>query len=65
MDAGLCATCRHCQLIDTARSRFFLCGRSFDDPRFRKYPVLPVSACDGHECGEPTMVTRAPDPPTP
>jgi len=44
MDAepGLCWRCRHCQVVDTARSRFYLCRRSFTDPRFRKYPVLPV-----------------------
>jgi len=48
MDAGRCATCAHCQVIDAARSRFYLCRRAFDDPRYRRYPVLPVRACAGY-----------------
>ncbi|MBM3780494.1 MAG: hypothetical protein FJW29_02295 [Acidobacteria bacterium] len=48
MDAGRCATCAHCQVIDAARSRFYLCRRAFDDPRFRRYPVLPVRHCPGY-----------------
>jgi len=58
MDPGICATCRHCQLVETARSCFYLCRRAFDDPRFRKYPVLPVRACIGHEPGEPRRDAR-------
>jgi hypothetical protein len=49
MDAGLCADCRHCQIVETARSRFYLCRRSFDDAQYPKYPVLPVRACPGYE----------------
>lgn len=65
MDAepGLCGRCRHCQVVDTARSRFYLCRRSFTDPRFRKYPVLPVRACPGYEPGDP--VTTSPRADTP
>jgi len=65
MDAepGLCWRCRHCQVVDTARSRFYLCRRSFTDPRFRKYPVLPVRACPGYEPGDP--VTTSPRADTP
>jgi len=48
MDAGRCASCAHCQVIDAARSRFYLCRRAFDDPRFRRYPVLPVRECPGY-----------------
>lgn len=48
MDAGRCATCAHCQVIDAARSRFYLCRRAFDDPRYRRYPVLPVRECAGY-----------------
>jgi len=53
MDAGLCADCRHCQIVETARSRFYLCRRSFDDARFRKYPIVPVRVCIGYERGDP------------
>jgi hypothetical protein len=49
-DAGLCATCQHARRIESARgSRFLLCARSIDDPRFAKYPPLPVVQCAGHE----------------
>jgi hypothetical protein len=50
---GLCGTCRHCQVVETPRSRFFLCRRSFDDARYRKYPVLPVLVCPGYEVARP------------
>ncbi len=46
---GLCGTCRHCRRVETGRSVFYLCERSLDDPRYRKYPVLPVVACPGYE----------------
>jgi hypothetical protein len=47
---GLCAVCRHARRIDSARgSRFWLCSRSTDDPRFAKYPRLPVLRCPGFE----------------
>lgn len=52
MDAGRCATCAHCQVIDAARSRFYLCRRAFDDPRYRRYPVLPVRDCPGYAAVE-------------
>lgn len=29
-------------------SRFYLCELSKEDPRFRKYPVLPVRVCEGY-----------------
>jgi len=46
---GLCAICRHCRVIPAARSSFYLCTRAFDDPRFRKYPPLPMLRCAGYE----------------
>lgn len=49
MSPGLCGRCRHCQVVETPRSRFYLCRLSFVDPRFRKYPVLPVHVCAGHQ----------------
>lgn len=56
MDPGLCGHCRHCQLIETRRSNFYLCRRSFTDPRFRKYPPLPVRTCLGYEHGQPAIL---------
>ena len=48
--AGLCATCVHVQIVESSkRSVFYLCRRAETDPRFRKYPALPVLSCVGHE----------------
>ena len=47
-DPGLCATCTHAQQVETPRARYWLCRLSFTDPRFAKYPRLPVLACDGY-----------------
>lgn len=53
-DPGLCGTCRHAHRVDTARGgTFWRCGRAADDPRFRRYPQLPVGTCPGHERGSP------------
>lgn len=50
--AGLCGTCVHCRIVQAARSSFFLCGLSFADPRFLKYPPLPVIRCLGYAAKE-------------
>ena len=47
--AGLCDACRHQRLVPTRRSTFSMCERSRDDPRFPRYPALPVRSCAGHE----------------
>ena len=48
--AGLCASCAHARRVTSARSStFILCARSQSDPRYPKYPPLPVLRCDGHE----------------
>lgn len=50
MNAGLCQTCRHQKVVRTARgSVFSLCRRADSDPRYRKYPSLPVRTCSGYE----------------
>jgi hypothetical protein len=47
--AGLCATCRHSRRIASARDAiFYLCELSYSDPRFPKYPRLPVVQCSGY-----------------
>ena len=51
--AGLCATCRHAAVIVSDRgSRFYRCERAKTDPRFPKYPRLPVVTCAGFEATE-------------
>ena len=47
--AGLCDSCRHQKLIRTGRgSEFSMCLLSREDPRFAKYPRVPVLACSGY-----------------
>jgi hypothetical protein len=48
--AGLCDTCRHARIVTSRRgSRFVLCELSRRDPRFARYPTLPVARCAGYE----------------
>jgi len=52
---GLCSVCVHARRIVSGKgSVFWLCGRAADDPRFRKYPPLPVARCAGYEEGDGT-----------
>ena len=47
---GLCGLCRHSRVVQTARGSIFrLCERSTTDPRFPRYPNLPVLSCAGFE----------------
>jgi len=48
--AGLCDSCRHRKDYRNDRGSVFLyCRKSESDPRYPKYPPLPVLACKGHE----------------
>lgn len=48
--AGLCANCQHSRTTESDRgSVFYMCKLSFEDPRFAKYPRLPVLVCSGHQ----------------
>ena len=48
LPSGLCASCVHAQAITTSKdSTFIRCNLSFSDPRFPRYPALPVIQCDG------------------
>ena len=50
---GLCGTCCHARVQQNARgSSFWRCARADTDPRFLRYPPLPVRSCAGHESGE-------------
>ncbi|MDX2170506.1 MAG: hypothetical protein SF182_25765 [Deltaproteobacteria bacterium] len=52
--AGLCGDCRHARRIRSARgSTFHLCARAAADPRYARYPPLPVLRCPGHEPASP------------
>lgn len=47
---GLCATCVHSRTITNRRgSTFWYCRLSETDPRFARYPRLPVTRCAGYE----------------
>jgi hypothetical protein len=45
---GLCATCVHLKIAASPRSVFVRCGLAETDPRFPRYPPLPVVACMGY-----------------
>jgi len=46
---GLCLNCRHSRQIKSDRgAEFYLCQLSAGDPRFPKYPALPVISCAGY-----------------
>ncbi len=48
MRLGLCAGCSHRREIRNRRgSTFHLCNRSRTDPRYPRYPPLPVLTCEG------------------
>lgn len=52
-NAGLCATCANMRRIVSDRgSVFYLCELSKVDPRFAKYPRLPVRECGGYEIAD-------------
>ena len=55
-EAGLCGRCEHSRVIENARgSSFYLCRLSETDPRFRRYPQLPVIECEGYREGSPQV----------
>ena len=57
---GLCARCRHARRITSGKgSTFLLCGLAAEDPRFVRYPRLPVLACAGFA---PEKRGRSPSP---
>lgn len=50
VEPGLCTRCEWARAVESAKgSRFLRCGRSDTDPRFPRYPQLPVLTCDGFE----------------
>jgi hypothetical protein len=50
---GLCRDCRHARHITSSSGVAYVqCRLSERDPRFEKWPRLPVLSCAGHETGE-------------
>lgn len=45
---GLCASCQHLRLLASRRSVFVRCGLAAADPRFPRYPGLPILSCRGY-----------------
>lgn len=62
---GLCAACAHARVVESRRgSHFWLCERARTDPRFARYPPLPVLDCRGFEPAADTpLPPTAPDSP--
>ena len=59
---GLCADCAFSRIVDSGRSRFYLCERALTDSNFRKYPPLPVLSCPGYARQEPPGTRSIPKP---
>jgi hypothetical protein len=59
---GLCADCAFSRIVDSGRSRFYLCERALTDSSFRKYPPLPVISCPGYERKRPPGTPSIPKP---
>jgi len=50
LQAGLCESCRNQRIVKSGRgSEFSLCELHKTDPRFPKYPRLPVRECSGYD----------------
>lgn len=46
---SLCETCRNMrEVVSGTGSRFLLCKVSQTDPRFKKYPMQPITSCLGY-----------------
>ncbi len=57
--AGLCAACVHSREVLSGKGKkFYRCALSDTDPRFSKYPRIPVLTCEGHE---PSPADAGPD----
>ena len=61
---GLCAGCAHARPVVSGRgSTFWRCGLSATDPRFPRYPRLPVLRCEGFTRGPGGEGEPSPSPP--
>ena len=46
-EVGLCRRCIHSRLVPTPRATYWRCALAETDPRFVRYPRLPVLQCAG------------------
>ena len=47
--AGGCVSCVYARLIRAkANDVYYFCERSVNDPRYARYPRLPMLTCEGH-----------------
>jgi len=61
---GLCKECRYHRVIKNDRGNtFYLCWLAASDPRFPKYPRLPVWQCAGY-APRPEKLEPKPEPQT-
>jgi hypothetical protein len=61
--AGLCGSCVNAKKVETRRgSTFLLCQMSAVDPRFPRYPRLPVMRCAGWQPPPPASEDRLQEP---
>jgi hypothetical protein len=61
MNAGLCDKCRHVKKLSNAKgSTFYMCHLAESQPKFPRYPRLPVLKCDGFELAPPTVGIERP-----
>ncbi len=61
IEAGLCGHCVWAQRIESGKgSEFIRCRRSDEDPRFRKYPPLPMRSCPGFVTNRPADAPALP-----
>jgi hypothetical protein len=62
MRNGLCDSCRHQRVVRNTRgSVFSLCERSKTDPRYPKYPRVPVLECPGFEARGGARAAKEPE----
>jgi hypothetical protein len=54
-EVGLCSMCVSARRVENRRgSVFYRCDLSAEDPRFPKYPSLPVLTCPGFVAVDPS-----------
>ena len=59
---GLCATCTWVRIVKNRRgSVFYRCLKADSDPRFVRYPPLPVLHCPGYGRRDSPLTEVEPD----
>lgn len=59
--AGRCRSCLYARVVPAkANDAYYFCERSVDDPRYARYPHLPMLTCDGHAYRAEAVSPREP-----